>query len=122
MKQILLLYVTGLALCLVFGIVVATIKFWHPLCAFLLSIPISFTWLPFAEISKRLERNFDLTTAWYLVAAFVALVLLFVLCATTMGSSNFWSVTVACSFFAAILLTMVVLIRVRNTAILMRMA
>ena len=122
MKQILLLYVAGLALCLVFGIVVATIKFWHPLCVFLLSIPISFTWLPFAEISKRLERKFDLTTAWYLAAIFVTLVFLFILSAATLGSINFWSVTIICSFFAAILLTLVVLIRIRNIAILMRIA
>ena len=112
MVKTILLYIVILFLCFLLGIVVALTKcesWWYVL---LLIFPISFGWIPLSSLSKHMAKNVD-KVSWIIIPMFFILLALLMYGVKHVPISTFWGITYASSLFAASLITVVMLLRMR---------
>ena len=115
MKQIITYYLIELLFCFLIGFIVALMKFYSGWFVFAMSIPISFGWIPVAEINRRLEADFQ-NASLFILLAFLLIVAVFIICALLIPDKSFFAVTAGGGIFCILIVTIIILFRVQGIA------
>ena len=112
MKGIITYYLLELLICFIIGLIIALMKFYSGWFIIALIFPLSFGWIPFAEINQRMKEHFNGALV-FTILAFLLLIGILVLCALVIPDESFLAVTLGSGLFCAIIITLVLLLRIR---------
>jgi len=98
------------------GAICALVYTCSPWWLFLLCLPVSFGWFPFAEISKRMEKHIDGTSTVIMLDFFFSIIIL-LLCTKYLRGSLFTGITILIGLILTAIASAMLMFRLRNMLI-----
>ena len=111
MRKIVLLYFLAILACVCLGMIVALAGCYSKWYLVLLIIPFSLGWLPLTIMSGSINKHLEGTTA-FIFLSFLSLIVALILGAINIEEISFWGIVYMCSCFAAIIETVVIMLRI----------
>jgi len=114
MKQIILLFLGALLLCMFIGVVISLVfhcSWWFSL---LICVPISFGWIFLAEIFRRADSHLKGTTILTIVLFFLVIGAILLSAYCCVDEQSFWGMTLAGGLVSYMLGILLILFRLSN--------